>query len=180
MRTNGPCMAIWQRHPKLRLSAFVGLLLLVMATLPARGAGGDAGLASAKGLFMRYQALERSFDPALADLYADDAVIRVKRVYVNGVVRYLNVPAELYKPALRQSAATAREQGDFNEYSGVRYRRDGERVRIDAERYSVWQHYRSPWSLWVAPDAKGRWLIREEHLEQHLSVPAHGEVPKKP
>jgi len=180
MHTNGPCMAIWQRRAKLRRPAFVGLLLLATTTLPARGAGEDPGLASAKALFMRYQALERSFDPALADLYADDAVIRVKRVYVNGVVRQLKVPAKLYKPALRQSAATAREQDDVNEYSGVRYRRDGERVRIDAQRYSVWQHYRSPWSLWVAPDAGGRWLIREEVLEQHLSVPAHGEEPKNP
>ena len=174
MHTSGPFMATWRPRVKTLLFSLAGMLALAVAATPVR-ASEDPGLAAAKALFLRYQSLERSFDPALADLYADDAVIRVRRVYVNGVVRYLKVPAELYKPALRQSAATAREQGDFNEYSGVSYRREGERVRIDAQRYSVWQHYRSPWSLWVAPDAGGRWLIREEHLEQHLPVPAHGE-----
>lgn len=181
MPINGQSMAILHRRADVRVRTPIGLLTFVLVSaLVSACAGGDAGIANAKKLFARYQALERGFDPAMADLYGDDAVIHVKRVYADGVIRQLEIPGELYKTALRQSAAEAKKRGDVNDYSDVRYEHEGKGVRIRAKRDSHWQHYASPWSILVAPDAKGHWLIREEQLEQHLSVPAGGETQPPP
>jgi hypothetical protein len=51
---------------------------LLAAAIPD-GAAADASIDQAKQLFDRYVALEHAFDPAVADLYADDARIRNKR-----------------------------------------------------------------------------------------------------
>lgn len=125
-------------------------------------------MTDARAWFARYQSLERGFDPALADLYADRAVIWITRVYPSGVVRQLKIPGELYKQMLRQSMPLARAHGDYNRYSAVRYRREGNGVRIEASRYSVWRHYRSPYSLLIAPDASGHWHVIEERVRQRV------------
>jgi hypothetical protein len=38
----------------------------------------------ARSLFQRYSSLEADFNPAVADLYADDALIKNKRIYPTG------------------------------------------------------------------------------------------------
>lgn len=119
----------------------------------------------AKELFERYGALEASFDPAVADLYADDALIRNKRTYPTGEVRELTMPAPQYKQLLRQSMPLAKARGDSSTYSDVTFVEEGIGVRITAKRYSILKQYYSPISLLVAPDATGKWSVREELSE---------------
>ncbi|RYG69559.1 hypothetical protein EON77_14590, partial [bacterium] len=95
-------------------------------------AGDDVAIAAARHLFDRYVAFERSFDPAAADLYADDARIVNRRRYPNGEVRELAFPAPRYKALLRAALPLAAARGDRNSYSNVSFTSEGTRVRIAA------------------------------------------------
>jgi hypothetical protein len=119
----------------------------------------------ARALFDRYVQLERQFDPAVADLYADDALIKNTRRYPNGQVREATMPAPRYKGLIRQAMPTAKARSDTSSYTEVRFTEERTGVRITATRFSHLKQYSSPLSLFVAPDASGRWLIREELSE---------------
>lgn len=119
----------------------------------------------ARALFERYKQLEQSFDPAAADLYADDAVIKNKRTYPTGQLRELVMPAPQYKARIRQAMPVAKASGDTSSYSDVTFKAEGSGVRILASRFSNLKKYSSPISLLVAPNVNGQWLIREELSE---------------
>lgn len=124
-----------------------------------------APLDDAKALFEQYVQLEHAFDPAAADLYADDALIKNKRTYPTGQVRELTMPASTYKTLIRQAMPLAKLRGDTNTYSDISYAQEGAMVRIRATRFSNLKNYASPISLLVSPGDNGRWLIREELSE---------------
>jgi hypothetical protein len=119
----------------------------------------------AKRLFERYLSLGQAFDPAAADLYADDAVIQNRRKYPDGQVKAMSIPAPKYKALIRAAMPAAKARNDRNKYSAVRYAREGTGVRITAERFSELKKYTSPLSLLVKPDVGGTWLIYEELSE---------------
>lgn len=140
------------------------LACLVLFALFTQAVHADP-VAEARALFDRYAALGASFDPAVADLYADDALIRNKRIYPDGQVREITIPAPQYKQLLREVMPLAQARNDTSTYSKTTFKLEGMGVRIQAQRYSVMKQYTSPVSLRVAPDASGRWLIREELSE---------------
>jgi hypothetical protein len=107
-------------------------------------------------------ALGHAYDPALAELYADDAFIKNTRTYPTGEVRELTIPAPKYKALIRQALPVARARGDRSTFSDVSYAAEGPRVRIRASRFSELKKYRSPFTLLVGPSADGTWLIYEE------------------
>ena len=119
----------------------------------------------AKALFGRYVQLERAFDPAAADLFADDAVIKNKRIYPTGQIRELTLAGAQYKALIRQAMPLAKARGDTNSYSNVTFTNEGSGVRIRATRFSDLKKYSSPLSLLVGAGVDGRWLIREELSE---------------
>lgn len=119
----------------------------------------------ARALFDRYVRLEAAFDPAVADLYADDALIKNKRIYPSGQVRELVLPASQYKALIRSAMPLAKARGDYSTYSEVTFQPDGNGVRITARRFSMLKKYYSPLSLLVAPTPSGIWVIREELSE---------------
>ncbi len=129
------------------------------------GASSATSIDDAKAFFDRYVQLGHSFDPAAADLYADDALIKNKRTYPTGQVRELTMPANSFKTLIRKTMPLAKLRGDTNSYSEITYSKEGLMVRIRATRFSNLKKYSSPISLLVSPDDKGRWLIREEVSE---------------
>ncbi|MRR58044.1 MAG: hypothetical protein EG824_07525 [Deltaproteobacteria bacterium] len=139
--------------------AFFSALLLFAGSSSATSIG------DAKAFFDRYVQLENSFDPDVADLYAEDALIKNKRTYPTGQVRELTMPAHKYKTLIRQAMPPAKLRGDTNSYSEITFSKEGSMVRIHATRFSNLKKYSSPISLLVAPDNTGRWLIREEVSE---------------
>jgi hypothetical protein len=146
------------------------LFVLAMASFsPASGVAQPAqdvhSTTKAEELFAAYDRLEHEFDPAIADLYADDAVIRNKRTYPTGEVREMTIPASKYKELLRTATPLAKARGDVSTYSNVTYTPEAEGVRIKADRYSELKKYHSPLSLLVKPSASGKWLIYEELSE---------------
>ena len=120
---------------------------------------------AAKQFFEQYVALGHAYDAAVADLYADDALIKNRRVYPTGDVRELTMPAESYKTLIRQTMPLAKIRGDRSTYSDVNYTAEGQRVRIKASRFSELKKYKSPITFLVGPSPNGRWLIYEESSE---------------
>jgi len=132
---------------------------------PPAAKASTPALVEAKRLFERYVALEHAFDPAAADLYADEAVIQNRRKYPDGQVKTMALPAPRYKALIRAAMPAAKAKNDRNTYSDVRYLPEGGGVRITAKRFSEMKKYTSPLSLLVKADARGVWLIHEELSE---------------
>lgn len=147
------------------MKRFRQLAAIIAVACVAQMAGAQSGVAPAKQLFQKYIALGNKFDPSLADLYSDKALIRNTRRYPNGQKRTIEIPAAKYKELIRSTMPVAKARGDRNRYSYVKYRREGSNVRISATRYSLMKKYSSPISLLVGANDKGEWLVVEEISE---------------
>ena len=126
------------------------------------GSEADTSENRARTFFMQFIELGQTFDPTLADLYADEARVVSVRKYPNGAERTLEMKGVEYKALIREVMPIAKARGDTNAYADVSYQRDGSRIRIRATRFSALKKYASPYSLVVGPDTSGRWLIYEE------------------
>lgn len=141
------------------------LLGWMLVTIAPLAAADDAALTQARGLFERYVALGSAFDESVADLYADSAFIKNTRRYPDGQSRSMTMPALSYKSLIRQVMPQAKAAGDLSTYSDIKYTPEGDRVRIEATRYSELKKYSSPFSLLVGPGDGGNWQIFEEVAE---------------
>jgi hypothetical protein len=119
----------------------------------------------AMALFTKLTTLGNSFDPAIADLYADDARIQNKRTYPDGTVRAMTMPAPQYKHMMRQVMPLAKARGDTDSFTNTTFTVEGTGVRIKTTRHSNLKNYDSPYELLVSPSTNGIWLIREEISE---------------
>jgi hypothetical protein len=134
-----------------------------MLALPVR-AQSDADIAAAEAFFNRFAALGDSYDPTVASLYADDAVIESLRRYPNGTERTIRLTGAEYKRFIRAAMPLARARGDRDTFSGISYEPDGDKIRIRCTRYSELKQYASPFEL-VLTRRGGRWRIVEEYSE---------------
>ena len=125
----------------------------------------DSGIDAAKQLFEQYVALQRAYDPGVADLYAEAALIKITRRPPMGDPVDFIIPAPKYKTQLRELASVAKVRGDRNTYSNVTYTPEGELVRINASRFSGSRKQASPFRLLVGRSPAGQWLIYEELSE---------------
>lgn len=122
---------------------------------------------AAKQLFAQFVALENAYDPALADLYADEAFIKTRRSMPMGDPQEITVPAAKHKAQLRQSMALAKARGNRVTYTDVTYKPEEAFVRIEARRTAEPGRKTAPISLLVGPSPGGNWLIYEELSELH-------------
>lgn len=136
----------------------------VQARDPAKSTE-SAAERQAHALFDRFVELGETFDPAMADLYADTAKITNRRVLPDGTSREMAMPAPSYRTLLRRIMPAAKESNDIDRYSEVRYTVEGDNVRIRATRHSVLKDYSAPHMLLVGPDTDGTWRILEESGE---------------
>lgn len=125
------------------MKSIVFALLAAGLTMPA------FAQTEAEALFAKYQAMERAFDPDVASLYCDSALIRNVRTSPDGQQRTLQLPATAYKNLIRNAMPLAKAKGDINTYSEVAYSKEGANTRIKATRYSEMKKYYSPISLLV-------------------------------
>lgn len=137
--------------------AFLGASCASFASTVQSQASGQA-----EQIFDAYQALEHSFDPALADLYCDTALIRNVRTYPDGQKRTLELPAAKYKELIRAVMPLAEARGDYSTYTDAKYVPEARNVRITAVRHSLLKNYSSPISLLVGSCNDGDWAILEE------------------
>jgi len=120
---------------------------------------------NAKGLFEKYVALGAAFDPAIVDLYSDEAKIQNTRTFPTGEKKVMTLPAPTYKELIRKVMPMAKARGDTDSFSEVKYTPEGDNVRVHAIRYSNLKKYSAPLSLLVGPGKDGAWLILEELSE---------------
>jgi hypothetical protein len=138
------------------------LWTVIALALPAAAAD---PLAQAKQLFATYVERLNAFDPAIADLYADDAKIENTRYYPDGTNRTATVPAPKYKAMLRSAMPAAKQQNDTSEFLAVEYKQVGEKVRIETMRFTSVKKEASPLALVVGAGPDGKWMILEEYSE---------------
>jgi hypothetical protein len=108
--------------------------------------------------------LERQFDPAVADLYSNNAVIRIKRTYPTGQVREVTLPASQYKALITKAMPLARLRGDTSQYSDCSYGLEGQRSAHQLQTLLGAEEVRQPdlalgWFHTVGDlaDARGAW-----------------------
>jgi len=105
-------------------------LIALAVNPPAEQPSAKAAVQAAQTFLEKFVALGLAFDPAMADLYSDGAVIKSKRIYPNGHVRDLSMPAPLYKELIRKTMPLAKLRGDISRLLDCSYTPEGERVRI--------------------------------------------------
>lgn len=140
-------------------------ILLMVLLIPLSNIMGSTPEEEARKLFDRYADSEHTFDPSVAELFADDAKIQNKRTYPGGAIRVLTFTAPKYKELIRAAMPLAKARGDTNAYSEIKYLAEGEKIRITATRFSNLKKYSSPISLLVGASPDGKWLIYEELSE---------------
>ncbi len=164
-----------------RIAFLIGVAVLLAGVAPGcpssgsteNGGGAEAsvpeGARPAKELLDRYISLERAFDPSMADLYADDAIITNVRHYPDGQTRRMELSGAHVKELVRSAMPLAKARDDYSTYSGVRYDVADGRIRVTAERYSNLRKYKSPIAWVIAKGNDGTWRIVEEHSESRPS-----------
>jgi hypothetical protein len=117
---------------------------------------------SPKDLIDTYQILEREFNPAILDLYSDNAKIQNKRLYPTGKIRIIDISMAVYKDLLLQSLPLAKLKEDYSTYTDITYTNINDtKVSVTANRYSNLKKYNSP-IVWLLEKRNSNWLIIEE------------------
>ena len=133
------------------------------------GVGRGTALAGAKRevreAFAEWRALSAEFDPALGELYRDDASIRVTRQRADGQVQSMVLPGAELKGMLGALLDEARTLGDVDTFSGVRLTREGQAWRVAATRTNHLKCYDDPdfYQLWQQGE-DGIWRVAVENL----------------
>jgi hypothetical protein len=115
-------------------------------------------------LFGEYERRSAQFDATLTELYADDALIRSRRVTGN-TARELSFRGDQWKQMIRLGMPIAKLRGDTNRYTNVSARQLGSDVILTAQRYSELKRYTSPLKLVLRRSGDGAWKIVEERSE---------------
>ena len=122
----------------------------------------------AESFFGQYQERKRAFDPSVADLYCDAAIVRTVRIGHDGQPRNFDMSGQKYKQLSRAAMALAEAHSDYSTYTNVQYTDEGGNVRITASRQSSIESYSSPFSLLVGACKDAGWGILEETSQFRL------------
>ena len=139
--------------------------LLAFIAISSGAAHAEDSVLEAQRVFKQFTDLERTFDPALADLFAPNAVVKDVRIYQDGQTKTITWSGTDYKQVLRAGLPVARLRNDLNTYSQVSFIREGNNVRVKTTRQCQLKKSSGPFEIVVAPtNANGRnvWKIVEE------------------
>lgn len=89
--------------------------------------------------FNKYDALNKAFDPAALDLYADDAKIYSTQIFPDGTENKMTMPISKIKALKNDAMNYAKQVGDIDQYSNIVIHGQGKDtgVKITADRYSL-------------------------------------------
>jgi hypothetical protein len=140
--------------------------LIVALTLSALSFATSRSEQEARDFFARYAALGKAYDPAVADLYSDEAFIRAFRRYPHGLERAMELRGVQWKALVRKAMPLAKAQNDRSEYKEPRFEVTGGKVKISAKRYSVRKCYWDPsYYMVLQKQPNGSLTIVEEYSE---------------
>lgn len=121
-------------------------------------------LASARSFFDHWVDLERDFDPALLDLYADNAVIRTAHKGPDGAVKTIEQPMAEYRQLALVALPLAKAKLDSSIYSDLTVVEDQGRAKISGKRTSNLSKQSAPFHVLLKPSGKG-WRVVETWSE---------------
>ena len=122
----------------------------------------DEPLNAAKGVYDRYVQYTCNFDPSVAQLYAEEALVQMTRKYPDGTSQTRTVPSGKHKEFIRAILPIAKQRGDTCRFSDAEYKQEGgDKVRINVKQYSDLGKYWSDVSLLVVK-VDDQWLITED------------------
>jgi hypothetical protein len=137
------------------------LSILALVTLVAVPVLAGSPTEEAKKVYEQYVALDKKHDPAMLQLYADNAVINRARRKPDGTTQTTKIPVKAYKEAVAEAMPFAKEIGESNEYSNASFKEVDGKVHVTATRRA--QPKGPPTELTLVIAQKGeRWLIVEE------------------
>ncbi|MEM9255897.1 MAG: hypothetical protein AAGA91_10630 [Pseudomonadota bacterium] len=108
-------------------------VLFLAVAIPAH----SADEAAYRAFFERYAALNEAYDPALADLYANEAVILAARKTSVGSEQIMRLEGRRWKELVAANLEQARQRGDRSEFSDIEVTLQGRQATITASRYAV-------------------------------------------
>ena len=121
--------------------------------------------ADALAIFKEYVARSDRFDVAIADLYADDAVIKAKRLGPDGRVQTFTFTGTQWKSLIPQAMPLAQRLDERNSFQDVSVKPSDTGVMITAKRYSRVENSTTPWAILVTKQRTGDWRISAEVIE---------------
>lgn len=159
MRRSGRC---WTGMPSERWAAALALLLMGCASAPS------TPTEHARDLFERYVDLERQYDPALFELYADSGHMEKYLVTRAGDTMELGgVSLANWKRSSRESLEAARSNGATNRYLDVSYEPDGDFVRVKIRRRQEPPGVELGEEMLMGPGRDSVWYIWRERAQVH-------------
>ena len=142
---------------------FSAAVALVAVSLAAPALADDT--ADALKVFKEYMARSDRFDVAIADLYADDAVIKAKRLGPDGRMKTFTFTGRQWKALIPQAIPLAQQLDERNSFQDVSVKPSDTGVMITAKRYSRVEDSTAPWAILVTKQPTGDWKIRAEIIE---------------
>lgn len=116
--------------------------------------------------FKRFVETGHRFDPAVADLYADSASIKMYRRYPHGLERSMEMSGTEWKALVRKVMPLARVKNDKSTYTNVKFVPLGNQVKISADRYAVRKCYTDPaYYLVIEKRPDNSYTVVEEYFE---------------
>ena len=106
--------------------------------------------------------LADEFNPLMANLYSDDALIQNTVLNSDGSQKTRVIPAPYYKSIIAKAMQMAKEMGDTYTYSDLEFKKEGDRVRVTYVRYSHLRDYSSPVSMLMGLEGDEAGMVFEE------------------
>ena len=148
------------------------VLLCLLGAHAARAADADpeqSAIEAAKQVITIYAKLEAAYDTRIADLYANDARITMRRVAPDGTHREMQLTGAQMKKLIQAAAPYAKAGGDKSRYSNFNFKIHQGRIYVTAKRYSVLRKHTGPHEWILAPSKNGTLLIVGELIEAKAS-----------
>ena len=106
--------------------------------------------------------LSDEFNPLMANLYSDYAVIQNTVLNGDGSQKTRVIPAPYYKSIIANAMQMAKEMGDTYTYSDLEFKMEGKRVRVTYVRHSHLRDYSSPVSMLMGIEGDEAGIVYEE------------------
>jgi hypothetical protein len=106
-----------------------------------------------------------TYDQQLADLYADNAILTLVRLYPNGEKQELALDGIHAKNSVRATLRRAQALRETISFGNVFYNDEGDMVRITASLHNELTNRIEPYELLIGESSDGAWRIFSEKIQ---------------
>lgn len=159
-------VAITPINPRV-VSRLVGVLAVTafisLANVGSSSLAASLNDAQVRNFFNTYVELEKAYDPAIAELYSDGALLRIKVLKPDGQEQHLELSGGQLKSLAKQIMAEAKARGSKTVYRDVQVSLNGNTAKIKTQRRSNVECYLDKThTIVLLQQANGDLLIVEE------------------